>query len=57
MSQTGSKTKLDKTQLEPFKETQGYDKKIEEFLTDEEIAQMKARTKLYFETLWKVMEK
>jgi len=31
------------------------DKKLEEFLTDEERDQMKARTKMFFETLWKAM--
>jgi hypothetical protein len=47
--------KLDVTELEPFLEEKGFDKKLPEFLTEIEERQMAARSKLFFETLWKVM--
>lgn len=48
---------MDKSQLEPFLEPQDIDKKMPDFLTEEECQQMKARSKLFFETLWKAMGK
>lgn len=55
MDDSRSRKKLDRTQLKPFTEVMDCDKKLEEFLTDEERDQMKARTKMFFETLWKAM--
>jgi hypothetical protein len=49
------KKELDRTQLEPFDEPQDFDKTMPEFLTDVQKEQMRRRSKLYFETLWKAM--